>query len=149
MIDVESAPLLLPQEGRIWVTQKPWSTWPKIPWSSISSADTSLGNITSNNIVPVTNNAYGIGTTSKRYANIYSTAVETTTITADSWTIDTFESENATIENLTAQTAAIGTAQFWVVTINSSNTVQTAATASDSYINITLNWTTYKLLLAS
>lgn len=126
---VEYTPLIPLGDWRIWVRQSPWNTWPKIPWNAISATSATLGNITSNNITPAANNAYDIWLSSKRYNNIYSTEINTTTATI--WT------------------ATVGTLDTTVLTITSTNIVQSSAETQDSYLEVVINGVTYKLLLAS
>ena len=115
--NIISTDLLQPQDGRIWITQKPWNTWPKIPWNAISSTVTSMWNITTGNVTPVSNNSKNLWTSSLKRNTVYATT-------------------------LNASTLAMG-----AITITSSSSVTTAAIAQTDYINITINWVTYKLLL--
>lgn len=127
--NVDYIPLIPLGDGRIGIRQSPWNTWPKIPWNAISATSATLGNITSNNIVPSANNAYDIGLSANRYNNIYCTELDTTTATI--WT------------------ATIGTLDTTVLTITSTNIVQASVEVQDSYLEVSINGVTYKLLLAS
>ena len=119
MSNVDYWPLLVPADWRIWVTQIPGNTWPKIPWSSVSATTSSLGNVTTGSINPISDNNYNIGSGSRKYNTVYATTINASTIA------------------------------MWDINITTTSNVIVAVVAQDRYIEIDINWTTYKLLLAA